>query len=77
MPDDPYVAVFVTSKWKAPMAAFIAAAPSTVEQLLGALERVEALADEWFRELDNPDHLILLEDALVAIRAAITGEGGA
>ena len=55
-------------------AAFIAAAPTTVEQLLGIAERVEALSAEWFRELDNPDHLILLEDALEAIRAAITGE---
>jgi len=36
------------------------------------LDRVEALADEWFRELENPEHMIHLEDALDAIRAAIT-----
>lgn len=63
-------------------AEFIANAREDVPYLLALVReqaakigRVEALRNEWFRELENPDHLIYFESALDSITAALSGEG--
>lgn len=63
------------------LAAFIAAAPSTVARLLGIVERVEKVRQELF-DISNDEnwaveHRAAYRDASRAINTAITGEGEA